>query len=288
MTRQKFTLRQDSTDVALADYKAYHADVDLHYPIDPLLEGQLSPCGETRQPQLRARSEVHRNHTNESEECHDERLRNAWTDTELYAPAAQDITRGIKKANMAAISRSDKVTSKRNIASRKTYKGRRPYLESYPLSPSPTNESTSSTSNTSSVGVSDPSVSHAATGNGRQNAIAIESLLKGSFVSKRVIVEGIGIFRLEFERTLCASHQQGGVTKGDSQSIKPRKARFQTRKNRSVGGRFTRGEDDLLLKLRRHKNLSWSETHREFNEIYRGRSQGSLQVHYSTKLKDYE
>ena len=188
----------------------------------------------------------------------------------------------------AAISRSDKVPRRRNIAKRKTYKGRRRYSDSYPLSPSPTNESTSSASNTSSVGVSDPSISHAATGNGRQNAKAIESLLKGSLVSKRVIVEGIGVFRLEFERTLYVSHQQGGVIKGDSQSIKPRKAGFQTRKNRSVGGRFTRGEDDLLLKLRRHRNLSWSETHRQFSLKFPGRSRGSLQVHYFTKLKDRE
>ena len=45
----------------------------------------------------------------------------------------------------------------------------------------------------------------------RPSAITVEDSLRSSLVSKRVIVEGVGLFRLEFERSLCAKHRLRGV-----------------------------------------------------------------------------
>lgn len=48
---------------------------------------------------------------------------------------------------------------------------------------------------------------------------------------------------------------------------------------------FTAEEDDLLIELKR-QGLSWQETHEKFTARFPGRSKGTLQVRYCTKLKD--
>jgi hypothetical protein len=45
-------------------------------------------------------------------------------------------------------------------------------------------------------------------------------------------------------------------------------------------------EEDLLVKLRREQGLPWSVVARLFSEQYSGRSQGSIQVYWSTHLKN--
>ncbi|KJF61535.1 uncharacterized protein CIMG_03634 [Coccidioides immitis RS] len=44
-------------------------------------------------------------------------------------------------------------------------------------------------------------------------------------------------------------------------------------------------EESLLLELRNTRGLPWSDITRLFSDQYPGRSQGSIQVHWSTKLK---
>jgi hypothetical protein len=44
-------------------------------------------------------------------------------------------------------------------------------------------------------------------------------------------------------------------------------------------------EEDLLVKLRREQGLPWSDVVRLFSEQYSGRTQGSIQVYWSTHLK---
>ena len=43
-------------------------------------------------------------------------------------------------------------------------------------------------------------------------------------------------------------------------------------------------EIDLLVKLREEENIPWSELTEQFGQKFPGRSQGSLQVYWSTKL----
>jgi hypothetical protein len=43
-------------------------------------------------------------------------------------------------------------------------------------------------------------------------------------------------------------------------------------------------EIDLLVKLRERDKLAWSEVTEQFGQKFPGRSQGSLQVYWSTKL----
>lgn len=51
------------------------------------------------------------------------------------------------------------------------------------------------------------------------------------------------------------------------------------------GTKFTEDEDALLIKPKEVECLPWVKIHRRFSEEFRGRSQGTLQVRYSNKLK---
>ncbi|KAJ5737257.1 uncharacterized protein N7483_002382 [Penicillium malachiteum] len=51
------------------------------------------------------------------------------------------------------------------------------------------------------------------------------------------------------------------------------------------GLNYSAEEDDLLIKLRKEQALSWSEVTRRFSRIFPGRKQGSLQVHWNTKIE---
>jgi hypothetical protein len=44
-------------------------------------------------------------------------------------------------------------------------------------------------------------------------------------------------------------------------------------------------EDRLLIKLRDKQNLAWSEVVKRFSQEFPGRSEGSIKVYWSTKLK---
>jgi len=51
-------------------------------------------------------------------------------------------------------------------------------------------------------------------------------------------------------------------------------------------GQYTREEDELLVHLKEDRKLPWNEIHRRFSKKFSGRSKGTLQVRYCTKLKD--
>lgn len=48
---------------------------------------------------------------------------------------------------------------------------------------------------------------------------------------------------------------------------------------------FSTEEDRLLVKLRKVEALTWSEVIKRFSQRFPGRSKGSIQVHWSTKLR---
>lgn len=50
---------------------------------------------------------------------------------------------------------------------------------------------------------------------------------------------------------------------------------------------YTPAENEFIISLKEgHGGRNWATIHREFNEKFPGRTKGSLQVHYCTKLKD--
>jgi hypothetical protein len=57
-------------------------------------------------------------------------------------------------------------------------------------------------------------------------------------------------------------------------------------KRRARRERFTDEEEKLLLSLKKQGNLTWDGIFKKFDSEFPGRSKGSIQVHYSTKLKD--
>jgi hypothetical protein len=55
--------------------------------------------------------------------------------------------------------------------------------------------------------------------------------------------------------------------------------------NPRKGRQWTSKEIDLLVTLRKERNLSWSKVTKLFTETFPGRSRGAIQVYWSTKLK---
>ncbi|KAI5465104.1 hypothetical protein BGZ63DRAFT_169798 [Mariannaea sp. PMI_226] len=91
-------------------------------------------------------------------------------------------------------------------------------------------------------------------------------------VLKRVTQHGKTTFQIQFDWTLCTEHGQVGKAKRTS----------------APKAKYTPQEDALLIKLKRSREkLTWPEIHQRFNEAFPegDRSQGCLQVRYSTKLK---
>ncbi|RYP04081.1 hypothetical protein DL764_004675 [Monosporascus ibericus] len=87
---------------------------------------------------------------------------------------------------------------------------------------------------------------------------------------KRVTENLVTTFQLQFSWDSCTKNGHETRNRRD-----PPKSR---------GVAFTEEEDDLLIKLKRQE-LSWQETYEQFTENFPGRSKGTLQVRYCTKLK---
>ncbi|RAL06782.1 uncharacterized protein BO97DRAFT_409432 [Aspergillus homomorphus CBS 101889] len=51
------------------------------------------------------------------------------------------------------------------------------------------------------------------------------------------------------------------------------------------GTPWSTNEVNLLVELRRDRKLPWSEVTKLFSDRYPGRSKGSIQVYWSTKVK---
>jgi hypothetical protein len=58
-----------------------------------------------------------------------------------------------------------------------------------------------------------------------------------------------------------------------------------TEQDSATRARFTAEEDELLVELKAVRRMPWREIHRLFSETFPGRSVGTLQVRYCTKLK---
>ncbi|KAK4074612.1 hypothetical protein Purlil1_12941 [Purpureocillium lilacinum] len=97
---------------------------------------------------------------------------------------------------------------------------------------------------------------------------------------KRIMVDGMATFQLQFDWNLCTTHcglkpkRNKKVQRGANHSAP------QTR-NSSRQSKFTSDEDDLIIRLKEELQLSWTEIYRRHKEQYPGRSKGSLQVRHA-------
>ena len=107
----------------------------------------------------------------------------------------------------------------------------------------------------------------------------------GSTVLKRVFVDGRAIFQLQFEWPLGMPEQRRS-RKPSCRSVATRKRGVAPGRTTKGYARFTPSEDALLIKLKETEGFPWSQIHREFSKSFPKRTRGSLQVRYSTKLKD--
>ena len=129
-------------------------------------------------------------------------------------------------------------------------------------------------------GIASPPLSHISSDCG--------PFLEGSYASftewplhdaslKRVMVNGKATFQLQFAWDLDAE---------SGHRHQPAKNQRTKRAASTRQGKFTPEEDELLIKLKGGQGGSWNDIHRKFAEVFPRRSLGSLQVHYSTHLKD--
>ena len=230
--------------------------------------------------------------TEEPEYDHRERSGGEYTDTEVYVHGMHEGSRGVKRAGINDVTEGTSQLArecKGSRASRYQDAAKRRRRGSIVSCPAITYESARPERLTSTRSMPTPAASQTTSENEeRIHVTDVNEWLIQSFVSKRLILEGVGVFRLEFERPLCTEHGQVNTSPGNSHGLTTTE-RTQGRKRRTCGGaraKFTREEDKLLIKLRRQGSLPWSEIYQRFSLAFPGRSRGSLQVHYSTKLKD--
>ena len=96
---------------------------------------------------------------------------------------------------------------------------------------------------------------------------------------KRVTENGVTTFQLQFSWDSCTKN--GHETRNRRNPAKSRNSAKHTPVTKVA---FTAEEDNLLIELKRQE-LSWQETYEQFTEKFPGRSKGTLQVRYCTKLK---
>ncbi|KAK0613148.1 hypothetical protein B0T17DRAFT_400451 [Bombardia bombarda] len=120
-------------------------------------------------------------------------------------------------------------------------------------------------------------------GNDQVPRAMFEKWSLGNAVLKRVIVDGLGTFQLQFTWDSCATHKREDCTARQPQDKSRAK---ESRSLRRGGGTPLTPEDNLLVELK-SQGLSWKEIHKRFTQAFpdRERSMGSLQVHYCTKVK---
>ncbi|KDN59735.1 hypothetical protein CSUB01_12328 [Colletotrichum sublineola] len=103
-----------------------------------------------------------------------------------------------------------------------------------------------------------------------------------NFVLQRTIVGHVITYTLQWEQVKpCNRYQSAPEVLQSSRpsSPKPDVTPLPTRHRQA----FSKDEDQLLQNLR-EKDYSWKEIHSQFSEKFPGRTQGALQVRYSTKL----
>lgn len=105
---------------------------------------------------------------------------------------------------------------------------------------------------------------------------------------KRIMVGGVATFQLQFDWKLCSAHCD--IKPENPPKRTPRGANHpasQTKQRRDNGmqRKFSSVEDDLIIRLKEEFRLTWAEIHQRHIQRYPGRSKGSLQVRYCTRLK---
>lgn len=106
---------------------------------------------------------------------------------------------------------------------------------------------------------------------------------------KRVTLNGVATFQLQFDWNLCATHSQLGRTipkrrNTPDGSDHPKR----TIDDSATRARFTPDEDNLIAILKEEQQLPWTEIHQihqQHSNQFPTRSKESLQVRYCTRLK---
>ncbi|KAI1379273.1 hypothetical protein F4677DRAFT_363085 [Hypoxylon crocopeplum] len=104
-------------------------------------------------------------------------------------------------------------------------------------------------------------------------------------VLKRVTVNGLATFQLQFTWDTCANHSRGVRATGSPLYNPPAKKGLPARLGPGTRNSFTLEEDNLIVKLK-SQELHWKEIYRQFGKTLPGRkrSMAALQVRFSTKL----
>ena len=122
-------------------------------------------------------------------------------------------------------------------------------------------------------------------GNDQDPRAMFEEWPLGNAVLKRVIVDGLATFQLQFTWDPRAMHKREDCAAGQPQDKSRINGSGSLRRGGGAESPLT-PEDNLLIELK-SQGLSWKEIHRRFTQAFpdRKRSMGSLQVHYCTKVK---
>lgn len=105
--------------------------------------------------------------------------------------------------------------------------------------------------------------------------------------SVRFMIEnGQPVIRVQYDLPVCLFHaDNANIASGWSESAQ---AEGKADRATSARRRYTKDEDDLLWKLKEEDKLPWPKIHEKFCESFPSRPIGSLQVHYSSKVKPQE
>ena len=144
---------------------------------------------------------------------------------------------------------------------------------------------------TSTYGKPSPPSSYSSCDNSDADAMAkFQEWPLQNVTLKRIVVNGQATFQLQFGwDPHIDDHPAAGRIRGSGPQFSTTKTKRSHRAPRSPTTclAFTPEEDDLLTNLKEGQDgFNWPEIHRRFSNAFPGRrSKGSLQVHYSTKLK---
>ena len=92
------------------------------------------------------------------------------------------------------------------------------------------------------------------------------------------------VFQVQFSYDPCPQQHRKAHLK---ERVETRGHGARARKPRVRGSIFTAEEDELLVNLK-GKGLTWHEIHSRFSNEFPGRSKGTLQVRFFTRLKERE
>ncbi|KAM4061096.1 hypothetical protein HRG_010019 [Hirsutella rhossiliensis] len=302
-THEDYALKQQSLgisarqDLEAGAYEDHSAETESQYPINPLPEAQglYSPESANQSDSNLAQgdceigSKAQRCQMDASDD-HDDHSGGAHIDTEYCPATANSGERGGQEDGVACDANDPTEQSPR--------KRRKVRHDSATTKPQRCSSNVSrfppmrKVKYTSARSMPSPPASHDSSedGNVGTSAATFEEWPLQNVIFKRVIVDGVGTFQLQFEWPFCTSHSQGSVPTGNARRTTTTRATGgQAGRTSGTRARFTREEDNLLTKLRKEQgNLSWAEIHKRFNDTFPGRSRGCLQVHYCTKLKHSE